>query len=161
MCDQKHACYLPPPTYAKWAGEREKRHGNRKKVVLVNQGIGVHITNPPELSGSISSEAEPGVEPLETGLKSSMGFGRRWIRLLLHSQLICRPGAEAHRCCEQRGSVLPSPRLSWSRGRSQTLAVQHLFQALNPFENSPTKPRSFLDKTPLSQLVPPAGYHIS
>ena len=96
MCDQKCAHCLPPPTYAKWASKREKRCANRKKVVLVIQGMGVHVTNPPGLHGSISSEAGPGGGPLEAHLKSAIGFGRGWIRLLLNSQPVFRLGAEAH-----------------------------------------------------------------
>lgn len=77
------------------AGEK-KRDGNRKNVVLVNQGVSVHVTSPLGLSGSISSEAGPGGEPLEAGLKPAIGFGRGRIRLLLNSQPVFRPGAEAH-----------------------------------------------------------------
>lgn len=110
MHEQKRAHYLLPPTSAKWAGKTEKRHGNRKKSGHV------YVTNPQGLGGSIFSEAGPGGEPLGAGLKSAIGFGREWIRLLLNSQRVCRPGAEAHWCCEQRGSVLPLPRLSQSHG---------------------------------------------
>lgn len=36
-----------------------------KKVVLVKQGMGVHVTDPLELSKSITSEAGAGWKPLE------------------------------------------------------------------------------------------------
>lgn len=40
----------PLPTYAKWGDERKKAQ-NMEKVVLVNQGMGVHITNSPRCGG--------------------------------------------------------------------------------------------------------------
>lgn len=95
ICEQKRARYQPPPTYAKWAGKREKRHKNRKRSGLSQPWVGVHITNPPRLGRNTSSEAGPGGEPLGADLKSAIGFCRGWIRLLLNSQSVCRSEAES------------------------------------------------------------------
>lgn len=92
---------------------------------------------------------------LEANLQFTMAFGRGWISLFLNSQPVCR--SEAHWCCEQKESVLPLPRLSRFPRRSQTLAK---FLRIH-FKTSPTKSHFFLDKYPLFQLVPPAGYQSS
>lgn len=159
MCDQKCARCLPLPTSAKQAVKREKRHGNRKKVVLVNKGMGVHVTNPPGLGGKISSEVGPGRDPLEAGFQPSIDFGRGWIRLLSNSQPVCKDLELKHVDAVSRGVLCYH--CPGCPGPVDKARPWHLSQALNQFETSPAKSCSFLDKPPLSQLVPPAGYHSS